>query len=270
MRRVRLRHDHLRPSRALFGYLKHRRRRAIHQRPVPDAWRWIVARNVPAFARLPVPSQDDWFGHAQVLLEEKHWEGCGGLELTDEIRVTIAMQAARLVLGRDADYFPSVLSILVYPTTLLRREEQQIDDGIWTEDDDELDGLAATDLGAIVISWDAVLDGIHDPGDGFNVVLHEFAHELDFQDGNFNGAPLMDSAGQLTRWRAALAPAYEELQADVEAGRETFLDDYGATDPTEFFAVLTESFFERPAALRKRYPHVYEALKEFYGQDPAA
>lgn len=253
----------------MFGFLTRRRRRAIRVRPVPDAWRRIAARNVTAFARLPAQTQDEWFGHAQVLLEEKHWEGCGGLELTDEIHVTIAMQAARLLLGRDADYFPSVLSILVYPTTLLRREEQHAGDGIWTEEDDELDGLAATDLGAIVISWDAVLDGIHDPGDGFNVVLHEFAHELDFQDGNFNGVPLMESGGQLARWKAALAPAYEELQADVEAGRGTFLDDYGATDPTEFFAVLTESFFERPAALRRRYPQVYEALKEFYGQDPA-
>ncbi|MDH5235696.1 MAG: zinc-dependent peptidase, partial [Gemmatimonadota bacterium] len=177
----------------MFGFLKRRRRRALRARPVPPEWRVIVARNVPAFGRQTAEVQAAWFGHAHVLLEEKHWEGCGGLELTDEIRVTIAMHAARLLLGLDADYFPNVLSILVYPTTLLRREEQQVADGIWTEDDDELDGLAATDLGAIVISWDAVLDGIDDPGDGFNVVLHECAHELDFQDGDFNGAPLMES-----------------------------------------------------------------------------
>lgn len=253
----------------MFGFVKRRRRRALRAQPVPEAWHGIIELNVPAFAHQDADTQEAWLGHAQVLLAEKHWEGCGGLELTDEIRVTIAMHAARLLLGRDADYFPTVQTVLVYPTAMVRREEQHVGDGIWTDAEDELAGLAATDLGAIVISWEDVVDGIDDPGDGFNVVLHEFAHELDFQDGNFNGAPLMDSGGEYARWRAALSPAYEELKADVEAGRRTFLDEYAASDPTEFFAVVTESFFERPRKLRKRYPEVYEALKEFYGQDPA-
>ncbi len=253
----------------MLGFLTRRRRRALRARPCPPEWRRIVERNVPAFTRLPRADQGAWLGHAQVLLAEKHWEGCGGLELTDEIRVTIAVHAARLLLGRDADYFPSVRSVLVYPSNMIRREEQHLGDGIWTEDEDELSGLAATDLGAIVLSWDAVLDGLEDPAHGLNVVLHEFAHELDFRDGNFNGAPLMESGRASARWADVLAPAFEAHRTAVDGGEETFLDEYAATDPAEFFAVLTETFFERPRALRAERPEVYDQLREFYRQDPA-
>ena len=253
----------------MLGFLTRRRRRALRARPFPPEWRGIVQRNVPTFSRLPRADQEAWLGHAQVLLVEKHWEGCGGLELTDEIRVTIAVHAARLLLGQDADYFPNVRSVLVYPSDLVRREEQHLGDGIWEEDEDELAGLAATDLGAIVISWDAVLDGLEEPEDGFNVVLHEFAHELDSQDGTFNGAPLMDSGKASARWAGVLAPAFEAHRAAVDEGEETFLDEYAATDPAEFFAVLTESFFERPRTLRAARPELYDQLREFYKQDPA-
>lgn len=253
----------------MLGFLTRRRRRALRARPFPPEWREIVALNVPAFAHLAPAEQQAWLGHAQVLLEEKHWEGCGGLELTDEIRVTIAVHAARLLLGREMDYFPTVRTILVYPSDIVRQEEQHLGDGIWTDEEDELAGLAATDLGAIVISWEAVLDGIEDPGDGFNVVLHEFAHELDAQGGEVSGTPLMESGKAYARWADALAPAFEAHRAAVDAGEETFLDEYGAEDPTEFFAVLTESFFEQPGTLRREHPELYEQLREFYGQDPA-
>jgi MtfA peptidase len=254
----------------VIGFLTRRRRRAIRARPVPASWHGIIADNVPAFARHPAELQAAWIGHAQVLLEEKHWEGCGGLELSEEVTVTIAMHAARLLLGRDLDYFPRVRSILVYPSDIVREEEQHLGDGIWTEEPEDVAGLAATDLGAIVISWEAVLDGVDDPRDGFNVVLHEFAHELDAQDGDFNGAPLQETGRAIRGWAEAMRPAYEAHRAAVEAGEETWLDEYAAEDPTEFFAVLTESFFERPDALRRRFPEAYARLVDYFAQDPAA
>jgi Mlc titration factor MtfA (ptsG expression regulator) len=252
----------------MISYFRRRRRRALMARPFPTAWRAYVDKNVSAFARLDAARQAALLGHAQVLLVEKNWEGCGGLALTDEIRVTIAAQAARLLLGRPGDYFPTVRSILVYPSTVVERRESHRGGGIWEEDDQHSAGLATGRLGAIVIAWDAARHGARRPSDGHDVVLHEFAHELDYQDGHFDGAPPLASAAEYRAWSEALRPEFEKLQAAVEAGEQTVLDAYGATDPAEFFAVLTETFFEKPRELLERHPALYERLRQFYVQDP--
>lgn len=253
----------------VFGFLRRRRRRALRAQPFPDAWRRYVEENVSAFQRLRRQEQDELLGHAQVLLAEKHWEGCGGLVLTDEIRVTIAAQAALLLLHRDEDYFPTVVSVLVYPAALSERKERPAAGGVWEEHESDFVGRAMGNLNAIVLAWDSVREGAANPDDGHNVVLHEFAHELDFQDGTFNGAPWLPTAAAYRAWARALAPAFEQHRAAVDAGERTAIDSYGAKDPAEFFAVLTETFFERPTVLREAQPDVYEQLRSFYQQDPA-
>lgn len=253
-----------------FAFLRRRRRRRLRAQPFPQEWRAHVERNIPLFRRMGAAEQDALLGHALVLLAEKHFEGCGGLELTDEIRVTIAVQAARLLLHREDDYFPTVTSILVYPEVIAHARQEHLGGGIWRETEIAAAGLAAGHLGAIVLSWDSVTRGLRDADDGHDVVLHEFAHELDYQDRTFDGTPVLGGHSAYRAWGRAMQEAFESHRRAVDEEAALALDAYGATNPAEFFAVATESFFERPVELREKLPAVYESLRGFYRQDPAS
>lgn len=253
----------------MLSLLRRRRRQRLRATPFPAEWRAIVDRTIPQLARMDEASRTELLGHAQVLLAEKHFEGCGGLELTDEIRVTIAVQASRLLLNRPDDYFPSVTSILVYPAAVSHQRSEVLAEGIWEESEMGISGLATGRKGAIVLAWDDVLHGLSEPGDARDVTLHEFAHELDYQDRSFDGTPPLESRAAYRAWGRAMQPAFEAHRAAVAAGQRSVLDDYAATNPAEFFAVLTEHFFERPRELRERHPDLYEVIKAFYRQDPA-
>lgn len=252
----------------MLGYFKRRRRAAIRQRPFPTAWRAVIEQNVPYAARLSIADQNELFGHVQVFLAEKRFEGCGGLEITDEIRVTVAAQACVLLLHRDTDYYPSLVSILVYPSTYLvpgtRMPDGLVADGpqarlgeSWTRD-------------LVVLAWDSVLAGAADIHDGHNVVLHEFAHQLDQESGAGDGAPILQHRSMYVAWARVLGHDYNELVRDTERNHRTLIDHYGATNAAEFFAVVTEAFFEKPAQLRNKHPDLYEQMKLFYRQDPEA
>ena len=251
----------------LFGSRKRERLRAA---PFPDDWRRTIERNVPIVLRLPPADREELFGHVQVFLAEKHFEGVGGLELTDEIRVTIAAQACLLLLHRDTDYYPLLKSIIVYPSTYVVPEEHSLGGGIWEEGEDAMLGHTSRGLSALVLAWDSTLHGARDMGDGENVVLHEFAHQLDFEQGDVNGTPTLGSNGQYTSWARVLGAEYDALRRASDEGRPSVLDDYGAENPAEFFAVATEAFFERPVELRAKHAALYEELRTFYQQDPAS
>jgi len=222
---------------------------------------------VPVFARLPAADQQELLGHARVLLEEKHFEGGPGLVMRDEVRVTIAAQAALLLLHRDTDYFPRLTSIIVYPTGYVANDARA-EDGIWTEGDEHLLGHTQRDLRALVLAWDEAKAGAADPDDGHNLVLHEFAHQLDFEDGSTDGTPVLDSGAEVRAWARVFEEELETLRRAADAGEPTLLDPYGAEDPAEFFAVATEAFFERAAELRRQHPLLYDELRRFYRQDP--
>jgi Mlc titration factor MtfA (ptsG expression regulator) len=253
----------------MLPFLARRRRERLRATPVPDAWRHIVERNVPLFRRLPADDQAELLGHVQVLLAEKHFEGCGGLLLTDEHRVTIAAWASFLLLHRDAGYFPRLRSILVYPTAYVIEGEHDVGGGIVLEGEEEFSGHTQERLGAVLLNWRDVKADARDPDDGVNLVLHELAHQLDFEDGDGDGVPALDHRNAAARWQAVLAQELERLRADVRRNRRTVLDPYGAEDPVEFFAVATEAFFETPTLLRDEHPALYEELRRFYRQDPA-
>ena len=254
----------------MFPFLARRRRDRLRAAPVPDAWRHVVERNVPLFRRLPEADRAELLGHVQVLLAEKHFEGCGGLVLTDEHRVTVAAWASFLLLHREADYFPRLRSILLYPTAYVIEGEHDVGGGIVFEGEEEFSGHTQEHLGAVLLNWRDIKADARDPDDGVNLVLHEFAHQLDFEDGDPDGAPALDHGATYARWRTVLAAELERLRRDVRKGRRTVLDPYGAEDPVEFFAVATEAFFETPALLRDEHPTLYEELRRFYRQDPAA
>lgn len=253
----------------MLPFFRNRRRRRLRATPLPDAWWDIIDRRVPCIASLPKPARDDLAGIIQILLDEKQFIGARGLEITDEIRVTIAAQAAILLLGRDTRYYPTLRTIYVYPRAYASTAAQRNPDGTVTE------GLQprlgeSWHRGALVLSWSDVVRGAADADDGRNVTLHEFAHQLDGEWGGMEGAPPLPSAARYRDWARVLGHEYESLIADLHAGHHTLLDPYGATNPAEFFAVATELFFERPRDMRERHPELYAQLAAFYAQDPAA
>lgn len=251
----------------MFG--RRRRRRArLRATPPPPGWAAILERNFKHFRHLSPADRAELLGLMQVFLDEKHFEGCGGLELTEEIEVTIAAQACLLLLHRETDFYPGLDSILVYPAAYVASATRRLPDGTVEEGEQARLGESWT-RGAVVLSWHDVLRGGLDAHDGHNVVLHEFAHQLDAEDGPVNGAPPLPQPGMHTAWARVLGAEYAHLLADIHRHRPTLIDPYGATNPAEFFAVATELFFEKPQAMRARHPELYDELRLFYAQDPA-
>jgi len=251
----------------MFGLMKQRRRR-LRAQPFPKDWLATVESNVPFFRRLSASDQAELLGNIQVFLAEKRFEGCGGLELTDEIRVTIAAQACLLLLHRKTDYFPRLLTILVYPSTYSVEEKRPVEGPVWEEGRMTRLGETGRTLGSMVLSWDATKSGAGDPSNGKNVVFHEFAHQLDYENYAADGVPGLVTREQQLSWREVMRSEFASLRAADETGIPTLLDTYGATNPAEFFAVSTEAFFERPCALRARHPKLYAELQRYFRQDP--
>jgi Mlc titration factor MtfA (ptsG expression regulator) len=252
----------------IFGSLKQRRWRRLRAQPFPKHWLAIIQRNVPFFCRLSANDQSELLGHIRVFLSEKRFEGCGGLDLTDEIRVTIAAQACLLLLHRQTGYFPELLTILVYPSTYLVDEKRPLEGPVWEEGTMGRLGETGRRLGSLVLAWDAAKYGAADSSDGTNVVLHEFAHQLDFENGAADGAPAFTSREQQLAWGGVMRTEFASLRAADDTGIPTLLDTYGAVNPAEFFAVSTEAFFERPCALRAHHPKLYAELQRYFMQDP--
>jgi len=252
----------------LRAWLRRRRRARQRARPFPSAWEAIVERNVPIDRRLPEADRAELRGHILVFLAEKRFEGAAGLRITDEIRVTIAAHACVLLLHRSTDIYPGLYTIIVYPGTYVAERTVRDPIGLVTERSEPRRGESST-RGAIVLAWDAVEAAASDLGDCRNVVLHEFAHQLDAQDGQVDGTPVLADRSRYVAWARVLGGEYERLRRDTALGRQTLLDRYGATNPAEFFAVATECFFSQPRGLRAKHPELYAELCVFYRQDPA-
>ena len=242
-----------------------RRHARLRAQPFPVAWRRILRRRVPAVARLPADLQQRLKQHIQVFLAEKPFIGCGGQAISDELRVTVAAQACLLLLGhaRSAVY-PRLREILVYPSAFLIDELQAQPGGVVHEQRQVLAGQSWSQ-GRVILAWDEVRAGADDPADGHNVVIHEFAHQVDQDSGHADGRPWRPGRAQRRRWAAVMDAAYAQLHHQPSA----LISAYGATDPAEFFAVVSELFFEQPQALAAEAPAVYRELVLLYGVDPA-
>ena len=251
-----------------LGFRKENRRKRLRNRPFPAGWLDIMNRNIGFFRRLSSSDQTELLGHVQVLQAEKLFEGCAGLELNDEIVITIAAQACLLLLHRKTDYFPRLLTILVYPSSYAVEENRPIDQLVWEEGKTMRLGETGRQHGSMVLAWDAVKFGASDPSDGKNLVLHEFAHQLDYENYAADGVPALSTRGEQLAWREIMRTEFESLRAAEQTGIPTLLDTYGATNPTEFFAVTAEAFFERPCALRAQHPRLYELFQHYFRQDP--
>jgi len=261
----------------MLGFLGRRKRRRIRERPFPDEWCRALRRNVPAYARLTPEQRKHAQGHIQVFLAEKSFEGAGGLEITDEIRVTIAAQACMLLLGFDVDRpYPGLHTIIVYPSAYFATGRSVGPGGIVTESTLPRSGESWNQQtswgysagGPVILAWDEVVRGAMDPNSGHNVVLHEFAHQLDGLATGMDGAPPLPSRSRYTTWASVLSEEFKKLRRDIAFRQTSELRAYGATSPAEFFAVATEAYFEKPERLKERHPELYEQLHAFYGWVP--
>jgi Mlc titration factor MtfA (ptsG expression regulator) len=243
------------------------RRARVQRQAFPAAWREILRRRMPAFSRVPPDLQLQLKKHIQVIVAEKPFVGCDGLVVTDEMRVLVAAQAALLLLNRRAGYFPELRQVLMYPGAF--QVERSEADG-WGLQHTTRRVLAGESWqqGQVLLSWPDVLAGAADPRDGRNVVIHEFAHQLDQERGRANGAPWLGQREAYGPWAAVLGAEFASLRERLARGDEGLIDPYAATEPAEFFAVVSEHFFEQPVELAQAHPALYRQFAQFYRTDP--
>ncbi|MCE4557100.1 zinc-dependent peptidase [Roseateles cellulosilyticus] len=248
-------------------WVRHRRERIAGQ-PFPAAWRRLLRRHVPLVARLPARQQLRLKALMQVFLAEKPIIGCRGLRVTDEVRVTIAALACLPLLGAARGLYPELRQVLVYPGAFI--VDRPVTEGGVQSDQRRVLAGESWSQGQVLLAWDEVRRGAATPGDGHNVVIHEFAHQLDQAHGAANGAPQLPTAEAYRRWSTVMQNEFDALRWRLARGEPGLIDAYAATDPAEFFAVISELFFERPVELAAGHPALYAELSGYYRLDPTA
>jgi Mlc titration factor MtfA (ptsG expression regulator) len=243
---------------------RRRRRNKLLSMPPPSSWLSILQTTLPMITRMSADHKKQLFGKMQVFLAGKAFEGCGGQEITEEIRVTIAAQACMLLLGRETETYPKLKTILVYPHTYQSGQK-----GMFGGDNGPSARLGESwDCGVVVLSWNSVKGGAKNFEDGQNVTFHEFAHQLDQEDGAADGAPILEERSAYATWATVFNREYKALVKLTQRGKTDTMDEYGATNPAEFFAVATETFFEKPRQLKDGHPELYEELRYYYKVNP--
>ena len=242
------------------------RRKRLKEKPFPELWLATLIHSLAVYPHLSEAEQKRLQGHIQVFLAEKQFIGCGGLAITAEMEVIIAAMACLLLLNERETYFPKLQSVLVYPSAYWVNETVSQGRVIQKKRVARLGESWSRDQ--LILSWDQVQEDSQNWQDGKNVVLHEFAHQLDQEDGKAEGVPILAEAADYAAWARVMTREYEHLCNTVKQGAKSVLDSYGATNPAEFFAVATETFFEKPYALSQQHSDLYQQLKAFYKLDP--
>lgn len=251
---------------ALFAWPRYKLSRAVEE-PFPKLWRKVLNRNFPVYRRMPADLQLQLKKRIKQFIHEKTFIACAGLELSDEIRITIAASACLLLLNRETDVYDGLDYILVYPDAFLVKRESIDEVGLSSEKHTGVLGESWSN-GKVILSWADVLIGNKDFTDGKNVALHEFAHQLDHESGSTNGSPFLGDTSRYERWAAVFTVEYERLIQAVYQGENTLIDQYGATNPAEFFAVATETFFEKPVQMARQHAALFSELQGYYRVDP--
>jgi Mlc titration factor MtfA (ptsG expression regulator) len=243
------------------------RREQLRQRPFPSAWRRMLERNVPWFRSLAPTERRALEGGVLIFLDEIGIEGCSGLTMTDEMRVTVAGCAALLIFKRPGVRYERLKTVLLYPETFAGQRLTHMGSGVSVETSEERSGESWRQ-GTVILVWAELERAIAERGP-YQPALHEFAHQLDTDDGAADGVPALPNRRRYQAWTAAFEPAFHRLQRDAETGQGSVFNPYGATNEAEFFAVATETFFGTPEALQSEQPAVYAQLRALYGLDPA-
>jgi Mlc titration factor MtfA (ptsG expression regulator) len=250
----------------LFAWLRQRRRQKLLGEPLPPAWLDILRQQFVLFRHLDADQQARLIEALRIFIAEKDFEGCKGLEVTETMRLLIAAQASLLVLGMPNYYFDNVQTVLVYPEAFRVTEQHPIAADVALHGEGDRLG-EAHHRGPVILSWADVSEDIGQPGYGQNLVCHEFAHQLDMLNGEMDGVPALPRALH-RRWQRVMAKEYERLSTAADLGADTLIDPYGANEPAEFFAVVTEEFFDGPLELREHHPELYGLLRDYYRVEP--
>lgn len=256
----------------LFRWVRDHRRKKILEAPFQDAWQSAIESNVAHWCYLDDEEREHLRELTHVFIEEKRWEGAGGLELTEEMKATIAADACLLILSLEHDFYQGVLSIVVYPSAVRppKRKLGSFEMGIQPIEQPGVRLGEAWVRGPVILAWDSVLSGTRNARDGVNLVFHEFAHKLDMLSGAADGVPPLPDDVSHSDWVTALQAEYDALEDEAKRGKKSFLDRYALTNGAEFFAVATEHFFEEPHKMQRDHAEMYRVLAAFYQQDPAA
>ena len=250
--------------------LRRRHRQELMHNQLPDGYIDILHHDVALYSLLPYDLKQELHGRIAVFLDEKEFEGCGGLEITDRIKVTIAALACLLLLDKDFNYYPKLTSILVYPDAYIAPGSESSLGGMTVVEKESARLGESWTRGSLVLSWRQIENEAADVHSHHNVVIHEFAHQLDQLDGYADGTPPLPDKEIYPQWREIMTCEYEHLCLEAEHAVRDVIDWYGATNPAEFFAVTSESFFCNPIALRKAHGRLYELFVDFYRLDPVS
>ncbi|MDY7226423.1 M90 family metallopeptidase [Hyalangium rubrum] len=240
----------------MLGPFRWLRRRQLLRRPLPPEWLGYLDKRVPFFRELSPELRQRFLDKLKVFAWEKEFIGAGGFTITDEVRVVVAATAVQLVLFLDLSYYDRLREVIVYPGAFKLPDRTGAVLG------------EAKNWGTVILSWDSVLAGLRNPDDGHDTAAHEFAHVLDRADGAFDGTPKLRQYSHYREWASVMSEHFHGLQQGRRAERNV-MDDYGSLNEAEFFAVATESFFEKPRQMKQKTPELYEEMKRFYGWDPA-
>ncbi len=249
------------------GLVRKIRHRRLAAKTFPQAWLAILQKRVPLFFKLPQQLREQLQEHINIFLGEKTFIGCQGIKIDDDIRVTIAAQACMLIMNRKSSDYKALSTIYVYPSAYICKQKQMGQAGVVVESEGVNLG-ESWNTGRVVLSWEASTHGAMNLEDGHNVVMHEFAHQLDQETGNTDGCPILDQSTSYYTWAEVLGEEYKELVDDTMKRRKSVMDKYGATNLAEFFAVATETFFEKPEQMKEKHPELYEELKNYYHLSP--
>lgn len=245
---------------------KGRRRKALLETPLTPEQRAVVERLVPLVRRLPEPLRHSLEGKMNLFMDQVTFRGQNGLEVSDAMKLSIAAQACLLVVNSPA-WYDTLRNVLIYPSTFVARHDRH--DGHLVHEASHANLGESWARGPVVLSWDAALHGGLVADDGHNVVIHEFAHQLDGLSGHTNGIPVLRKGQAYAGWERAMLGAYHDHVERLERGEPTLIDPYGATNHEEFFAEAIVTFFERPKALKREEPALYAQLAELLALDPA-
>lgn len=248
----------------LIRYLK---RKYISTRPFPDPWISILEYKVPVYRRLPRTLREQLRKHIPIVISEKNYEGCGGLTLTEEMKVIITAYACVLILKETADYYSDLQSILVYPDSYIAPVSEMNEGGIISEGFEPRSG-EYWGTGNIVLAWREIEKNISGSRTGQNLIYHEFSHLLDDRYGLTSGITMEGKALRTDDWTQTLASSYRRHGRNMHENRRSVLDEYGTRSPAEFFSVASEAFFEAPDALHREMPDLYRVLRSFYALNP--